>query len=178
MPLSVILALAMTPHRPLNTTIGVLIVGLVTLALVVSFVSDGGVQYYIEAPVRVLSILGFSSILGGMIWLAARRLPKFLPFSQVLSVLGLTLGLTVGAVLCAYTTLRFWFDDGAVGTLRWAGAGFATALGVLAVASWREYQAASKTFRQLDRNGQPGTAPIGGPAADVGNAGIAGGHHR
>lgn len=168
----------MTPHRPLNTTIGVLIIGLVTLASGVSFVSDGGVQYYIETPVRILIVLGFSSILGGMIWLAARRLPKFLPFIQVLSVLGLAVGLTVCSILCAYTTLQFWFDDGDLGTLRWAGAGFATALGVLAVASWREYQAALKTFRQLDRSGQPGTAPNGGPAADVGNAGIAGGHHR
>jgi len=81
------------------------------------------------------------------------------------------LGLNYFFNSCACTTLRFWFDDGELGTLRWAGAAFATALGILAVASCREYQGTLKAFRQLDRNGQPGTAPNGGPAVDVGPAG-------
>ena len=144
----------MRTSRPFSATIAVLIVALAVVGSAHSFLSDGGVQYYAERPVRILLVVGASAFLGFMVWFASRRFPRLLPLLDVLSVVVMALVLTTTSVLIACTIARFWTDE-ALGQFRWVGVGLTTALGALAVVTWRESQEKWKAFRNLGRNGQP-----------------------
>jgi hypothetical protein len=150
--------LAVKPRRPFSTAVGVFIVVLAVLGSAHSFFWQGGVRFYADRPLRILLVVGSSAVFTMVIWLAARRFPRFSPLLHALGLVVIALGLSAGAVVAAYSTARIWGDEAMLGSFRWVGVGFAAALGGLAVESWRECCATWKVFLHLGQNGQPDTA--------------------
>ena len=139
----------MSVHRPFNPVIGLLIIALVLIGFGYSFLENRGLEYYADHPAQILIVVGLSAFSATIMWYATRRLPRFLPSLQILSLGGLSSVFCAGSVWAAYaTTARFWGNSENTEGYRWLAGAFALALGALTVATWRELKTIWRGFQE------------------------------
>jgi hypothetical protein len=146
-----ILLFSMKTSRPLNSTIGVIIVALTILGFAYSFLERGGIQYYKDHPLNIVIVALISIVVTMAMLILPRCFPKFLSFLKILALGSLVLTFSAISVMAAYTAASILSGPSVLESFRLIWAAFSLVFGVLSMATWRELHATWIDFK-LNRN--------------------------